>query len=75
IELAAEQAQIYNYTLINVSTASDFFKEFLEKQLEETKVSMVKEVMGDDFEYFKTLREIRTTSGIQARIPYDFKPL
>jgi len=75
IEMAAELADIYNYVIVNVSTSKDFFTEFLEKQLEETKVSMLKDMTGTEYEYFKTLQQIRTTYGIQARIPYDLKPL
>ncbi|MDR3267454.1 MAG: signal peptide peptidase SppA [Tannerella sp.] len=75
VEIAAELADMYNYELINVSTPKDFLKDFLEKQLEETKVSMAKDVLGEDYEYFTTLQQIRTMYGIQARIPYDLKPL
>lgn len=75
IEVAAESAGIYNYTLINVSTTQDFFQEFMQKQIDEIKISMVKDVMGEEYGYLKTLYQIRNTYGIQARIPYDLKPL
>ncbi|MDR3260418.1 MAG: signal peptide peptidase SppA [Tannerella sp.] len=75
IEVAAELADIYNYELVNASTSKDFFRDFLGKQFEEARLSVVKDRMGEEYEYFKTLQQIRTTSGIQARIPYDFKPL
>jgi protease-4 len=75
IELAAEKANIVNYTVINVSTSKDFFKELLEKQLEDVKTSMLKNWMGEEYEYYKTLRQVKSTYGIQARIPYDLRPL
>jgi protease-4 len=76
IELAAELADIYNYTLITVSTSEDFFTDLLNLQLRSLKVSMARDLMGhEEFEYFKTLRQIRTACGIQARIPYDLNPL
>ncbi len=75
IELAAEKANIVNYTVINVSTTKDFIKELLEKQLENAKVSMLRDMLGDEYDYYKTLQHVKSTYGIQARIPYDFKPL
>jgi len=75
IELAAEIANIVNYTIINVSTSKDFIKEFLEKQLDNTKESIVRDLLGDEYEYYRTLQQVKSTYGIQARIPYDLKPL
>jgi protease-4 len=75
IDVAADLANIYNYTLVSKPASNDFFKDFLEKQLDETKLSVARDVIGEEYEYFKTLQQIRTTYGIQARIPYDFKPL
>ena len=75
IKLAVELADIYNYTLINVSTSRDFFQDFLQKQIDETKQSIVKDAIGDEYEYFKLLHQIKTTYGVQARIPYDLKAL
>ncbi|MDR2919422.1 MAG: signal peptide peptidase SppA [Tannerella sp.] len=75
IGIAAESAGLDNYSLMNVSASKDFFEEFLQKQLDDTKMSIAKEFIGDEFEYLKTLHQVRTTSGIQARIPYDLKPL
>ncbi len=75
IETAASLADLSDYSLTYVSGAKDFWKEFIEKQLGEVKVSIVKNVLGDEYEYFKTLNNIKSTTGIQARLPYDVKPL
>ena len=75
IEIAVELADIYNYTLMDVSESKDFFQEFLQKQIDDTKVSIAKDMIGDEFDYFKTLHQIKNTYGIQARIPYDLRPL
>ncbi|MDR1675375.1 MAG: signal peptide peptidase SppA [Tannerella sp.] len=75
IDLAVELAGIYNYTLITVPEPRDFFMELLKKQLDETKVSLVRDMIGEDYEYFRTLQQLRSTYGIQARIPYELKPL
>ncbi|RRD71341.1 signal peptide peptidase SppA [Tannerella forsythia] len=75
VELASELAEIYNYNIMEVSTSHDFLKEFLEKQIEVVKQSMVKDMLGDEYEHFRMLRKAKATYGIQARIPYDLKPL
>ena len=41
----------------------------------EVKSSVIKEALGGDYEIYNTLRMIRRTSGIQARMPYDFEVL
>lgn len=75
VELAGELAEIYNYNIMEVSTDHDFLKELLEKQIEVVKQSVVKDMLGDEYEHFRTLRKVKATYGIQARIPYDLKPL
>lgn len=75
IETAATLANLSDYSLTYVSGSKDFWKEFIEKQLGEVKVSIVKNVLGNEYEYFKTLNNIKSTTGIQARLPYDVKPL
>ena len=75
IETAASLADLSDYSLTYVSGTEDFWKEFIEKQLGEVKVSIVKSVLGDEYEYFKNLSNIKTTTGVQARLPYDVKPL
>lgn len=75
IDMAVSLADIYNYTLIDVSTSKDFFEDFLQRQIDETKESIAKEMVGEEYEYIKTLHQLKTRCGIQARIPYDLKPL
>lgn len=75
IETAADLAELSDYNIVGVSGSKDFFQDFLEKQLNDIKMSVVKNTLGSDFEYIQTLNRIRSTSGIQARLPYDIKPL
>lgn len=75
IQTAAQLADLSDYSISHVSASKDFFKDLLEKQLGEVKVSIVKSVLGEEYEYFKTLETIRSHAGIQARIPYDMRPL
>ncbi|MDR1102489.1 MAG: signal peptide peptidase SppA [Tannerella sp.] len=75
VELAAELANVYNYTLTCAPASDDFFMELLKKQLDGVRVSMARDLIGEDYDYFRTLQQLRSTCGIQARIPYDLKPL
>lgn len=75
IKEAALLANVTDYSINNVSGISDFLNDFIEKQLGNVKMNIVKSILGNDYEYFKTLQEIRSVSGVQARLPYDMKPL
>ena len=75
ISTAAGLAGLDQYSVTTVSGSKNFLDEFLESQLGEVKLSIVKSVLGNEFEYFKTLNNIKSNCGIQARMPYDMKPL
>lgn len=75
VETAAQLADLSDYSITHVSGSKDFLQELIDKQLTEVKLSMVKSILGEEYEYFKTLQTIRTHGGIQARLPYDLKPL
>ncbi len=75
IEAAASLAELDEYSLTYVSGSKDFFEELIEKQLGEVKASIVKNVLGSDYIYFKQLNTIKSATGIKARLPYDIQPL
>ena len=75
ISTAAGLAGLDQYSVTTVSGSKNFLDEFLESQLGEVKLSIIKNVLGNEFEYFKTLNNIKSNCGIQARMPYDMKPL
>ncbi|MCE5225059.1 MAG: S49 family peptidase, partial [Porphyromonadaceae bacterium] len=75
ITVAAKLAKLKDYKLTEVSGSKDFFKDLLEKELDEVKVNMVKQVLGDEYEYVKALHLIKSAPAIQTRLPYDVQPL
>lgn len=75
IAVAAKLADLNDYKLVEVSGSKDFLKDLFEKQLDEVKLNVVKQLMGEDFEYFKTLNLIKSAPAIQTRLPYDVQPL
>jgi protease-4 len=76
VESAAALAGLTDYRIVNVSGSKDFWQDFIERQLNNLKVSVVKSVLGKDYEYVRELNDMRSSAGsIQARIPYDMRPL
>lgn len=75
ISTAAGLANLNHYRVTTVSGSKNLIDQLLENQLGEIKISIVKSVLGEDFEYFKALNRMKKNSGIQARMPYDMKPL
>ncbi|WP_106829493.1 signal peptide peptidase SppA [Parabacteroides pacaensis] len=75
IETAANLAEISEYSVTSVKSSKDFFTTLLEKQLDEVKVNILKSFLGEEYNEYITLKKIKATRGIQARLPYNLKPL
>jgi protease-4 len=75
VSLAAELAGLTDYRLTHVSTTTDFLQNLLGKQLEDIKISLVKSFVGDEYRYLKALNDVKHSSGVRARLPYDIQPL
>lgn len=74
IRTAASLADLSDYSVLEVSGSKDFFKDFIEKQWSEVRLSMVKSVLGDEYEYFQQMQTVKSARGIQARLPFDMQP-
>ena len=74
IEIAAELAGLSDYYIKTVTGSIDPITEYLLEQMGEVKTSIVKETLGNDYEFFNILHTIRNTYGVQARLPYDIEP-
>lgn len=75
VETAAELAGLTNYSVTTANEPKDLFSRILENKLSEVRWNLVKSFLGEDFETYRTIRHIRDTQGIQARLPFDLKPL
>jgi protease-4 len=73
VEVAAELAGLSDYEIKSVILSTDPITEFLKKQIGDVKSSIVKDFLGEDAELLNTLRMIKQTRGVQARLPYDFE--
>jgi protease-4 len=75
VATAAELAELTDYQLTHLSENRDFLKSLLEKQLEDMKISIVKSVIGEEYNYLKALNDLKHNTGVLARLPYDIQPL
>lgn len=75
VAAAAELAEVTDYQLTHRYESPDFFKSLFEKQLEDVKTTMVKSVIGEEYDYLKALNKLKHQRGVQARTPYDISPL
>ncbi len=75
IRTAAELAGLSAYSILEVSGSKDFLKDFLEKQWGEARLAVVKQALGGEYDYFRTIQRAKSAAGIQARLPFDVAPL
>ncbi|MDR2953940.1 MAG: signal peptide peptidase SppA [Prevotella sp.] len=73
IEEAAKLAGLDDYSLRDFPKKENFFDSFLSNKKEELATQALKEYLGTDYQYFKTLKEIKEQDFIQARMPYDIE--
>lgn len=75
IRVAAELAAIDQYSVTTIKGSKSFLDEFLEIQWSNIKVAILRDFLGDEFERVKAIGRVRTSQGIQARLPFDMRPL
>jgi len=73
IKEAASLAKLKNYSITVADEPKDFFTKFLEKKMDEVKLSIVKTMLGSDYELFSTLQRAKNEKGIIARMPLCIK--
>ncbi len=71
ISAASELAEIDDYETISVADSQDFFQKLIEKQMEDLKMSLVKDFLGDEFKQWQKLNQLKSQSGILALYPYE----
>jgi protease-4 len=71
INIAAEAANLESFKIVNLPKLKEPIEQLLEGFQENVKASILKQELGAEYKYYKTLRNIRSQEGIQARIPYE----
>ncbi|MDH6306177.1 protease-4 [Parabacteroides sp. PF5-5] len=71
ITIAAELAELTDYDVTDISNSTDFFKDLLEKQIEDIKVSIVKDMLGDEYMKWQKINHLKSQNGVMALCPYE----
>ncbi|GHV13460.1 signal peptide peptidase SppA [Bacteroidia bacterium] len=68
---AAKLAKLEDYGLRSFPKKEDFWANLFNNQKEELTTKALKEYLGNDYQIFKTIKEIKEQDFVQARMPYD----
>lgn len=71
IDEAAKLAGMTDYKLVFYPKLKDPFTQIIEDLTGDTRVSQVKEMLGENYVYFEYLQNLKSQKGIQARMPFD----
>ncbi len=71
VEIAAGMSGLEHYRKIELPRLEDPFEQLIRQLTENTRARVFRRELGEDYKYYRQIREIREMSGIQARIPYS----
>ena len=71
ISIAAKKANLKDYKLVSLPAQKDPFKEAIAQLTGDAESVFVKKELGENYKYFKSLKNITSHSGIQARMPFE----
>ena len=72
---AAKLAKVKDFKVVKADGPKDFLTKYFEEKFEGAKVSIVKSVLGDEYELFNTIQRAKREKGIIARIPYNMNTM
>jgi protease-4 len=73
VKKAVELADIEDYRIKELPEAKDFFEMMSEDMMMSLKTYFVKIALGQESQYYETIENVKTMSGIQARLPYEIE--
>ena len=73
VEIAAQKANIENYSLISYPAKSSVFSSLLEQGKDDYINNQMKETMGEYYEYLQFVQKLKEADRIQARMPFDIR--
>jgi len=72
ILIASKIADIKEYRVIDLPEQNDPMTEVFKKFSKEAKLKITKSIMGDEFEIYSKINEIKQYQGVQAIMPFTF---
>jgi len=74
IGLAANLANLEDYRITALPVLKDPFDKFIEELFGKSNPDVyMKNVLGEDYEYYRYLKQVRELNGVQARLPFELK--
>lgn len=71
IEIAATKAKIKDYRIYNLPKQKDPFEEVISKLSGDAQQSMIKAYLGEEYVYYKSLRDKLKMQGLLTRMEFD----
>ena len=72
IQVAADLADLSEYSIQSVSSSKHWWDKLLEEPLSGMRISLMQWLLGDDYAQIQLLRQVRDAQGIWARLPFDW---
>ncbi len=72
IQVAANLADLSEYSVQTVSSSKNWWDKLLDDQLGGMRISLMQWLLGDDYAQIELLRQVRGAQGIWARLPFDW---
>ena len=72
IQVAADLADLSEYSIQSVSSSKHWWDKLLEEPLSGMRISLMQWLLGDDYAHIQLLRQVRDAQGIWARLPFDW---
>ena len=72
IQVAADLADLSEYSVQPVSSSKNWWDKLLEEPLSGMRISLMQWLLGDDYAHIQLLRQVRDAQGIWARLPFDW---
>ncbi|TKC65506.1 signal peptide peptidase SppA [Pedobacter hiemivivus] len=70
---AAKKAKIKDYSVIEYPEMLDPFKSLMDNTTDKVKTYYAKQELGANYSIYEQIKSVISRSGIQARMPFDFK--
>ena len=72
IQVAADLADLSEYSIQSVSSSKHWWDKLLEEPLSGMRISLMQWLLGNDYTHIQLLRQVRDAQGIWARLPFDW---
>lgn len=73
IEIAAQKAEIENYSIINYPSKGNVFSSLLEQGKDDYINGQMKDALGEYYYYLQFVQNLKEADRIQARMPFDIR--